>query len=407
MQAFRNEPASLVIDGWEVNYLGFCQPENRHKTPLVLIGGAFQLFHSFISDIKAYLPHMPVILLALPGQASCREAKDSACLSMKDMADLMEGLFQSLDLEYVTLVGFSYGSLLAYSYAYHYEMRLEQLILVGCSLDLRHTQRQMLSYAINSVRQETLPQDAEAISQSLFNLNAKSETGLSMGLVEKLIHSIRRLSPEDLRNYQSISARLLRERMGRRSFTVKSLILTARHDHFIMPHESLEVHSLFENGDFVMLDKGDHLVPLQYPQLVFRTILQFLAGESLEGAGTLIGKEAIAQTQERRKQPRFRVQGMAAVVRSGENFQFEGILEDVSLDGCGLTLPSAKAISADFEGTWFLEIGTSGYQIPGFLRVFEGKASFVFFHKTLDDRDQLLDFISNFQDFPLRSEVVL
>jgi len=402
IQAFRDAPASVIVNSWEVNYLGFCRPENSHKTPLVLIGGAFQLFHSFISDIKAYIPHVPVILIALPGQGSSREVRDASSLGLKELADLMDGLFESLGLEHVSLAGFSYGSLLAYTYAYHYEKRLEQLILVGCSLDLRHAQRQMLQYSVETFSPNTQRENAETVSQSLFNLNARAETGLSMNLVDKLTHSIRMLSAKELDDYRANSARLLREELHQRFFKVRALIMTAQHDHFIMPHESLEVHSLFENGDFILVEKGDHLVPLQSPKLIYRSILQFLQGLPYDGDGILQGEKAIAQARERRKQPRFKVKGMNVKVRHPEGFQFAGQLDDVSLDGCGMTLLNGMTLSAEFDGTWYLEIGASGYEIPGFLRIDSGKASFVFFKKTIAAWEHMTVFIESFQDAPLQ-----
>ncbi|MFY7928938.1 MAG: alpha/beta hydrolase, partial [Oligoflexus sp.] len=52
-QAFRDEPETMSIDGWLVNYKSFCRPENRHKTPLVILGGAFQHFQTFVHDVRA------------------------------------------------------------------------------------------------------------------------------------------------------------------------------------------------------------------------------------------------------------------------------------------------------------------------------------------------------------------
>ena len=98
VQAFREEPASVTINGWTINYMGFCRSEHRNKTPLVLLGGAFQSFTSFLSDVKAYLAEVPVLLVALPGQASNRETRDASQLSLRDMADLLDGFFQEMQI---------------------------------------------------------------------------------------------------------------------------------------------------------------------------------------------------------------------------------------------------------------------------------------------------------------------
>jgi pimeloyl-ACP methyl ester carboxylesterase len=406
VQVFRDEPQTVMVNTWQVNYLAFSRPENQHKTPLVLVGGAFQEFHSFISDIKAYLPQVPVILIALPGQSSNRDPRDPSALTLKDLADLMEGLFQSLGLQSVTLAGFSYGSLTAYTYAYHYERRLEKLILVGCSLQLRHALRELLRYGAEQCYPENLHDIAEAMSQTLFNLNARTETGVSMRLVERLTQSIRRMSPKDMGHYRSNSARLLQANVAFRSFKVRTLVVTARYDHFVMPHESYDVYQLFKHADFVLVDKGDHLVPLQAPQLIYRTVLQFLNDRPYEGEGVLHGEPAVQAVKQRRRQPRHRVRGMQVTVTHPEGFRFEGQLDDISRDGCGMSLQNAWSMNAEFEGTWYVEIGASQYLIPGFLRIENGKANFVFLKKTFAETEVLNGFIESLQDEQLDDKLL-
>lgn len=401
VQAFRDEPETVMVNSWTINYLAFCRPENQHKTPLVLVGGAFQQFHSFISDVKAYLPHVPVVLIALPGQSSNRDNNDSSILNLKDMADLLEGFFQKLDLKSVTLAGFSYGSLTAYTYAYHYESRLDQLILVGCTLNMRHAMRQLLNYGTTAFYPENASEIAESISQSLFNMNARDKTGVSMNLVDRLTNSIRKLSAKEIEDYRSNSARLLQADVKRRSFNVRALIVTAQYDHFVMPHESLDVYSLFTKGEFVMLEKGDHLIPLQSPQLVYRTVLQFLQNQPLEGTCVLHGQKAVRLAQQRRQLPRYRVKGVGIRLIHPDGYRFDGYLEDISLDGCGMSLNKAWNICWDCDGTWYLDIGHSQYPIPGFLRIQNGKASFVFLKQTFASTASLMDFIQSFQDMPM------
>jgi pimeloyl-ACP methyl ester carboxylesterase len=404
VQAFRDEPQTVMVNSWQVNYLAFSRPENQHKTPLVLVGGAFQYFHSFISDIKAYLPHVPVILIALPGQSSNRDPRDASDLSLKDLADLMDGLFQTLGLRSVTLAGFSYGSVTAYTYAYYYEERLDKLILVGCSLQLRHALRELLRYGAAHCHPENIHDLAEAMTQSLFNLNARTETGVSLRLAERLAQSIRKMSEKEMGDYRSNSERLLKAEVSFRSFKVRSLIVTARYDHFVMPHETYEVYQNFQNADFVLVDKGDHLVPLQAPQLIYRTVLQFLNGQSYDGEGILCGESAVAAVKQRRRQPRHRVYGMQVAVTGPQGFRLEGRLEDISLDGCGMKLHNAWNMKGEFEGPWYVEIGASGYRIPGFLRAEHGQASFVFLKKTFADTEVLNSFVGSFQDDQLAQQ---
>jgi pimeloyl-ACP methyl ester carboxylesterase len=387
-QAFRDEPETMSIDGWLVNYKSFCRPENRHKTPLVILGGAFQHFQTFVHDVRAYLPHVPILLVALPGQASNSDPKDASLLSLRDLAGLLDGLFVELDLESVTVAGYSYGSLLAYTYAYHFEQRLEQLILISCGLELRHALKELIIQGHEQIHSDNMEVVSQGICQTLMNLNAREVVGTGPHFLERFAHQVKNLSAKDLADYRSNISRLVKESMAQRSFQVHTLIITAQYDHLFMPHESLEVARLFEQHVFVLIERGDHLVPLQSPQTLYRTILQFLGGEEPHGNGVLVNQQAVVRALERRKQPRYRVKGMLAQVSSPEGFAWEGSLEDISLDGAGLLLPKAQHLNAEM----------SGLQFPGFLRIQEGKAHFVFLKRTFADHDLMNEFVSCFQE---------
>jgi hypothetical protein len=97
---------------------------------------------------------------------------------------------------------------------------------------------------------------------------------------------------------------------------------------------------------------------------------------------------------------------MQVTVTHPEGFRFEGQLDDISRDGCGMSLQNAWSMNAEFEGTWYVEIGASQYLIPGFLRIENGKANFVFLKKTFAETEVLNGFIESLQDEQLDDKLL-
>ena len=64
--SLKQTPHQDFIGKWRVDYLAFSQPENAHKTPLIVLGGAFQNFNSYKYCVENILNEVPVILVDLP-----------------------------------------------------------------------------------------------------------------------------------------------------------------------------------------------------------------------------------------------------------------------------------------------------------------------------------------------------
>ena len=64
--SLKQPPRTDIIGTWRVEYLAFSLPENAHKTPLIVLGGAFQNFNSYKYCVEQILQAVPVILVDLP-----------------------------------------------------------------------------------------------------------------------------------------------------------------------------------------------------------------------------------------------------------------------------------------------------------------------------------------------------
>ena len=95
-QALTAAPAVLELDGWQLHYQAFSSREDDTRPPVLLLGGAFQSFRSFASEVSELLAGHPVILLDLPSQGGNLQLAPQ--LSLEDLADLIAAFAETLQL---------------------------------------------------------------------------------------------------------------------------------------------------------------------------------------------------------------------------------------------------------------------------------------------------------------------
>ena len=68
--SLKKAPCVQMIGRYKLEFHLFSKPENTDKTPVVFLGGAFQSFTSFKTEVELVYQTHPVILLDLPSQGS-------------------------------------------------------------------------------------------------------------------------------------------------------------------------------------------------------------------------------------------------------------------------------------------------------------------------------------------------
>ena len=115
-QALLNETGQhLHIGSWQLHYQAYSSRADDPRQPVLLLGGAFQCFRSFASEVEELLADHPVILLDLPSQGGNLQLAPE--LSLEALADLIAGFVEELHLPPLMPIGLSYGSALAALFA--------------------------------------------------------------------------------------------------------------------------------------------------------------------------------------------------------------------------------------------------------------------------------------------------
>ena len=98
--AIKAAPFQLWVGQWRIDYLAFSHPDNAHKPPLLVVGGAFQNFTSYKYCVERIYQDFPVVLVDLPSLGNNTQIAPD--LSMEDLADLLyEFTCQTLSLIHI------------------------------------------------------------------------------------------------------------------------------------------------------------------------------------------------------------------------------------------------------------------------------------------------------------------
>ena len=92
--AIKAEPRTLYVGEWRIDYLAFGSEQNRHRPPLLVVGGAFQNFTSYKFCVEKIYENFPVVLVDLPSLGNNTQIAPD--LGMEDLADLLNGFVEQM-----------------------------------------------------------------------------------------------------------------------------------------------------------------------------------------------------------------------------------------------------------------------------------------------------------------------
>ncbi|MCF8058725.1 MAG: alpha/beta hydrolase [Bacteriovoracaceae bacterium] len=274
-----------VKGGWQVNYLAFAQESFPGRSPLVILGGAFQKFHSFKKEVEQLSVHLPVILVDLPGQGSNdQEAKD---IGFDVYADILASFLDELKIPKITPVALSYGSAIGFTFAGKYPEKTDRLILGGTTPKLRKSVRILLEESLIALDEGRLKDFSTGVILNLFNYSQRKRTRIPRMLIRGFHKSLMALSENDKDRYRSNTQRLLDlDGLVGESPTCETLVIAGEYDNFTTPSECLAVANRCTNVLVAVLRDCDHLAPFVKKELMINTYKEFaLDGKIYQSEG--------------------------------------------------------------------------------------------------------------------------
>lgn len=303
---------TMTVDGgWKVNYLAFAEDKFNGIPPLVILGGAFQKFHSFKKEVENLCKFMPVILVDLPGQGGNNQLAEN--LTFEDYAQILKNFSDKMGLETITPVALSYGSAIGYTFAAHYPESTHRLILGGTTPRLRKSTRILLEESLQAMDQGRMKDFSTGVILNLFNYSQRKRTKIPRMLIRGFHKSLMGLSEEDKARYYANTSRLLQlDGLGKRKPQCETLVLAGEFDNFTTPSECLEVANMCENSIVGILRNCDHLAPFVRKELMINTYKSFaLEGKIIESEGISLYNDTEIPLEKKILEPRWSYTGQA------------------------------------------------------------------------------------------------
>lgn len=302
--SLKQAPKNEFIGKWRVDYLAFSLPENAHKTPLIVLGGAFQNFNSYKYCVEQILNEVPVILVDLPSLGNNDQLAPE--LGMEDLADLLFQWTQRMSLEKVSLMGLSLGSVVASTYAYKRPEHADKLIVTGIVVRPRKSWRMLLEESVKVLDEGRLDEFGQAVVLYLVNHARLKETEIT-DITRKLFHRQMRGFHENEQQRYRINARRLLEVESILGYpSCETLVATGEYDSFTLPYENALFAARCPNATFALIKGADHVAQLEKRDESVAMFSAFLRGDDLRMVkGIEVLTRHQCETMERRGEPRF------------------------------------------------------------------------------------------------------
>lgn len=350
--AIKAAPNVFMVGEWRVEYLGFSSPENAHKPPLVVVGGAFQNFTSYKYCVERIYEDFPVILVDLPSLGS--NAQVAPHLGMEDLADLLQEFVTHMGLETVHLMGLSLGSAIASTFAYKYPSLTGRMIVAGIVVRPRKSWRMLLEESVRVLGEARMDEFSQAVVLYLVNYDRIAETGITPTARRLFYRQMKGLNDNEKARYQINGRRLLSVEGLLGYPECETLVVTGEYDSFTLPWENADFAGKCPNATFALIKGADHLPQLEKREVSLELFSSFLRGETVDNVeGVNVYPRGSYDSLDRRRSERLIPSNSRGRVisesRVGDQFRFDQNVKvvDINFFGCLLKLEEPGFSIAD------------------------------------------------------------
>lgn len=297
-------PQVLHLGELRLHYQAYAQHSHDSRTPVLMLGGAFQSFRSFAAEVSELLSEHPVILLDLPSQGSNLQLAPD--LSLEQLADLIADFAEELDLPPLMPIGLSYGSALAALFAARHPSRCARVLLAGITAFGRPGARLLLQEGLALLAEGRSEAFAHGALTGLLNPLRLEQTGVAPVFRKALLRQIQRLSAADIERYRQNSQRLLDFQGFQQHPSCPTLVLAGEYDHFTQPWEHAHFAAACAQASCALIHNADHLAQFEQRDACSSLYSPFLRGEALPSrspGSSLLSNPQLLQL-EKRHEPR-------------------------------------------------------------------------------------------------------
>lgn len=398
--SLKQAPCIQMIGRYKLEFQLFSKPENLHLTPVVFLGGAFQSFTSFKTEVELVYQSHPVILLDLPSQGSNDQLVPE--LELKDFSSLLKGFFEAQGIEQVIMVGISYGSAMATLFASEHPKFVQRLLASGITCFRRDTLVALLEDSLSLLAQGKLKAFAATAVSNLINHNRMQETEVGKTYRRLLYRQVSRLNDNEQLRYAQNTQRLLRFDGFNKFPTCPTLVATGEFDNFTLPEENAAFAANCADAQFAVIEDADHLSQFERRDVTSELFYRFIKAQSIEGIeGTRLYQASKYYSQERRLQPRLKLENDKAVLID----EVTGIehcirVVDINFSGCQIALDHTDlTLSENSKG---LQLQIAGMKNTFHVHIMERHQKnlrCILIQRDVKAADELIELLEGIEDY--------
>lgn len=403
--SFKQPPRTTWIDGWKVEYMAIARADTLHRTPMVIIGGAFQNFNSYKYCVEQLFDAGPIILIDLPSMGANQQITNvdtglsAGTLELEDLAGMLGTWLDIVHMPKVAVLGMSLGSVVASCLAHQRPDVVERMILMGVMQKTRKSWRMLLEESLHLMKEQRMDEFGQAVILYLVNHAKMDLTRMSPTAKRLFFRQMAEFTATEQDRYDINCNRLLRlTNVPIPECDV--LVACGQYDSFTLPHENANFALQCPNMQFAMIANADHVPQLQRRKETMGLFATYLRGESIQSLDGIIPmtREQMAQI-DRRGEARVTVhQTDTVLTHRHSDLCLETKIIDLNYFGLLLTLESEQAVvqAAQYprDLALHLEDEEGSFQIECLIFETEQKEIRALFkHGSFDIAERLLRFI--------------
>lgn len=356
----RASPKIQMLDRYKVEYQAFSLPENSHKTPVVFLGGAFQSFSSFRSEVELVYTTHPVILADFPSQGSNDQLAPE--LDLEDYGNLIADFLDLNNIDKVILLGISYGSAMATLFAASHPERIDRLLLSGITCFRRESLITLLEDSLEMMAQGEMQAFATTAVCNLINHNRLEETEVSPTYRKVMYRQIARLNENEQARYAQNTERLLRFPGFEKFPKCPTLIATGEFDNFTLPSENAAVARQCAAATFAIIHNADHLAQFERKEAASTLFHNYMCGKPIGDVdGVTVYNPLAYDPADQRLQSRQRPLEQPYTLRDGQTGKEHTVrIQNINFAGCELELVNADLSLNESSRDLFLSLPETG-----------------------------------------------
>ncbi len=312
--SFKQPPRMTWIDGWKIEYMAIAQPETIHKTPIVIVGGAFQTFNSYKYCVEQLFETGPVILIDLPSLGSNQQIQNrdtgtsAGTLELPQLSQMLGAWLDIVGISKVSMMGMSLGSVVASCFAAQRPELMDRLILMGVMQKTRKSWRMLLEESLMLMKEQRMDEFGQSVILYLVNHAKLDKTRMSPTAKRLFFQQMAQFSNTEQERYEINCNRLLR--LDNVPIPqCKTLVACGQFDSFTLPHENADFALQCPDMEFALIANADHVPQLQRRKETMNLFTTFLKEQSIaEVHGIISLTREQMQNMERRGEERIQLE---------------------------------------------------------------------------------------------------